>query len=81
MDILLSNLEYLPIVLLKPDYESINEHSVAELQGQFTTLLLIIVLGIIYGAVILICRNGTIQILLHIMNNLPTIKNAKYSLN
>lgn len=132
LDILLSNLAYLPIMLLNPEYESINQHSVAELQGQIPALFLIIALGImgpateevvfrllpvcflekkklqvigiittsilfmlihvqaftleefyyylpmfvtgiIYGMVTVISRNATIPILLHILNNLPTL--------
>lgn len=46
LDTLLSNLACIPIMLLNPNYESINEHSVAELQGKFPVLLLIISLGI-----------------------------------
>ncbi len=46
LDIFLSNIACLPIMLLNPEYESINEHSVAELHGQFPTWLLIIGLGI-----------------------------------
>ena len=46
LDILLSNLAFFPIMYLNPDYQSLNEHSVAELQGKFPALLLIIALGI-----------------------------------
>ena len=132
LDILLSNLAFFPIMLLNPDYQSLNEHSVAELQGKFPALLLIIALGImgpvteevifriapisltekkgkriivvlvtavlfmlvhmhaftveeflyniphfvtglVYGIVMVLSRNVTIPILLHIMNNLPAI--------
>ncbi len=117
---------------LNPEYQSLNEHSVAELQGKFPALLLIIALGImgpvteevifrvvpisltekkgkkimivlvtailfmlmhmhaftveeflynipqfvtglIYGIVMVLSRNVTIPLLLHIMNNLPAI--------
>ena len=130
LDILLSNLAFFPIMLLNPEYQSLNEHSVAELQGKFPALLLIIALGImgpvteevifriapisltekkgkriivvlvtavlfmlvhmhaftveeflynlphfvtglVYGIVMVLSRNVTIPILLHIMNNLP----------
>lgn len=132
LDILLSNLAFFPIMLLNPDYQSLNEHSVAELQGKFPALLLIIALGImgpvteevifriapisltekkgkriivvlvtavlfmlvhihaftveeflynlphfvtglVYGIVMVLSRNVTIPILLHIMNNLPAM--------
>lgn len=132
LDILLSNLAFFPIMLLNPEYQSLNEHSVAELQGKFPALLLIIALGImgpvteevifriapislmekkgkrimivlvtailfmlmhvhaftveeilynipqfvtglIYGIVMVLSRNVTIPILLHIMNNLPAM--------
>jgi len=132
LDILLSNLAFFPIMYLNPDYQSLNEHSVAELQGKFPALLLIIALGImgpvaeevvfrlapisltekkskriivvlvtavlfmlvhmhaftveeflyniphfvtglVYGIVMVLSRNVTIPILLHIMNNLPAI--------
>ena len=132
LDILLSNLAFFPIMLLNPEYQSLNEHSVAELQGKFPALLLIIALGImgpvteevifriapislmekkgkrimivlvtailfmlmhvqaftveeilynipqfvaglIYGIVMVLTRNVTIPILLHIMNNLPAM--------
>jgi len=46
LDILLSNLALIPINCINPDYQSINEHSVAELQGKFPVLLLVIALGI-----------------------------------
>ena len=132
LDILLSNLAFFPIMLLNPEYQSLNEHSVAELQGKFPALLLIIALGImgpvteevifrlapisltekkgkrimivivtatlfmlihvhaftveeflynipqfvsglIYGIVMVLSRNVTIPILLHILNNLPAV--------
>lgn len=132
LDILLSNLAFFPIMLLNPEYQSLNEHSVAELQGKFPALLLIIALGImgpvteevifriapisltekkgkrimivlvtavlfmlvhmhaftveeflynlphfvtglVYGIVMVLSRNVTIPILLHIMNNLPAM--------
>ena len=132
LDILLSNLAFIPIMLLNPEYQSLNEHSVAELQGKFPALLLIIALGImgpvaeevvfrlapisltekkskriivvlvtavlfmlvhihaftveeflynlphfvtglVYGIVMVLSRNVTIPILLHIMNNLPAM--------
>ncbi|MBE5941933.1 MAG: CPBP family intramembrane metalloprotease [Lachnospiraceae bacterium] len=132
LDILLSNLAFFPIMYLNPEYQSLNEHSVAELQGKFPALLLIIALGImgpvaeevvfrlapisltekkskriivvlvaavlfmlvhmhaftveeflynlphfvtgsVYGIVMVLSRNVTIPILLHIMNNLPAI--------
>ena len=132
LDILLSNLAFLPMMYLNPEYQSLNEHSVAELQGKFPALLLIIALGImgpvaeevvfrlapisltekkskriivvlvtavlfmlvhihaftveeflynlphfvtglVYGIVMVLSRNVTIPILLHIMNNLPAI--------
>ena len=132
LDILLSNLAFVPIMYLNPEYQSLNEHSVAELQGKFPALLLIIALGImgpvaeevvfrlapisltekkskriivvlvaavlfmlvhihaftveeflynlphfvtgsVYGIVMVLSRNVTIPILLHIMNNLPAI--------
>lgn len=132
LDILLSNLAFFPIMLLNSEYQSLNEHSVAELQGKFPALLLIIALGImgpvteevifriapislmekkgkrimivlvtailfmlmhvhaftveeilynipqfvtglIYGIVMVLSRNVTIPILLHIMNNLPAM--------
>ena len=132
LDILLSNLAFFPIMYLNPEYQSLNEHSVAELQGKFPALLLIIALGImgpvteevifriapnsltekkgkrimivlatailfmlmhmhaftveeflynlpqfvtglIYGIVMVLSRNVTIPLLLHIMNNLPAI--------
>ncbi len=132
LDVLLSNIARLPITHLNPDYISLNEHSVAELQGKFPALLLIIALGImgpvaeevlfrlapisltekkskmiivvlvtavlfmlvdihaftveeffynlphfvtglVYGIVMVLSRNVTIPILLHIMNNLPAM--------
>ncbi len=132
LDILLSNLAFFPIMYLNPEYQSLNEHSVAELQSKFPALLLIIALGImgpvaeevvfrlapisltekkgkkimivlvaavlfmlvhmhaftveeflynlphfvtgsVYGIVMVLSRNVTIPILLHIMNNLPAI--------
>ena len=132
LDILLSNLAFLPMMYLNPEYQSLNEHSVAELQGKFPALLLIIALGImgpvteevifrlapisltekkgkrimivlvtatlfmlihvhaftveefmynipqlvsglIYGIVMVLSRNVTIPIFLHILNNLPAI--------
>ncbi len=132
LDIFLSNLAFFPIMHLNPEYQSLNEHSVAELQGKFPALLLIIALGImgpvteevifrlapisltekkskriiavlvtaalfmlvhmhaftveeflyniphfvtglIYGIVMVLSRNVTIPILLHIMNNLPAV--------
>ena len=132
LDILLSNLAFFPIMYLNPDYQSLNEHSVAELQGKFPALLFIIALGImgpvaeevvfrlapisltekkskriivvlvtavlfmlvhmhaftveeflyniphfvtglVYGIVMVLSRNVTIPILLHIMNNLPAM--------
>lgn len=132
LDILLSNLAFFPIMLLNPEYQSLIEHSVAELQGKFPALLLIIALGImgpvteevifriapirltekkgkriivvlvtavlfmlvhmhaftveeflynlphfvtglVYGIVMVLSRNVTIPILLHIMNNLPAM--------
>ena len=132
LDSLLSNLAFFPIMLLNPEYQSLNEHSVAELQGKFPALLLIIALGImgpvteevifriapisltekkgkriivvlvtavlfmlvhmhaftveeflyniphfvtglVYGIVMVLSRNVTIPILLHIMNNLPAM--------
>ena len=132
LDILLSNLAFFPIMHLNPEYQSLNEHSVTELQGKFPALLLIIVLGImgpvaeevvfrlapisltekkskmmivvlvtailfmlvhihvftveeflynlphfvtglVYGIVMVLSRNVTIPILLHIMNNLPAM--------
>lgn len=131
-DILLSQLASIPIMHLNPEYQSLNEHSVAELQGKFPALLLIIALGIlgpvteeavfrlapiglaekrgkkitavlvtaalfmlvhihaftveeflynlphfvtglVYGTVMVVSRNATIPILLHIMNNLPAV--------
>ena len=141
LDILLSNLAFIPIMLLNPEYQSLNEHSVAELQGKFPALLLIIALGImgpvteevifrlspisltekkgkrivivlvtatlfmlmhvhaftveeflynipqlvsglIYGIVMVLSRNVTIPIFLHILNNLPAIVLAtKYITN
>ena len=132
LDSLLSNLAFFPIMYLNADYQSLNEHSVAELQGKFPALLLIIALGImgpvteevifrlapisltekkskriivvlitatlfmlvhmhaftveeflyniphfvtgvIYGLVMVLSRNVTIPIFLHILNNLPAI--------
>ncbi len=132
LDILLSNLAFLPMMYLNPEYQSLNEHSVAALQGKFPALLLIIALGImgpvteevifrlapisltekkgkrimivlvtatlfmlmhvhaftieeflynipqfvsglIYGIVMVLSRNVTIPILLHILNNLPAV--------
>ncbi len=132
LDIFLSNLAFFPIMHLNPEYQSLNEHSVAELQGKFPALLLIIALGImgpvteevifrlapisltekkskriiavlvtaalfmlvhmhaftveeflyniphfvtglIYGIVMVLSRNVTIPILLHIMNKLPAV--------
>lgn len=132
LDIFLSNLAFFPIMHLNPEYQSLNEHSVAELQGKFPALLLIIALGImgpvteevifrlapisltekkgkrimivivtatlfmlihvhaftveeflynipqfvsglIYGIVMVLSRNVTIPILLHILNNLPAV--------
>ena len=132
LDVLLSNIACLPITHLNPDYISLNEHSVTELQGKFPALLLIIALGImgpvaeevvfrlapisltekkskmmivvlvtatlfmlvhihaftveeflynlphfvtglVYGIVMVLSRNVTIPILLHIMNNLPAM--------
>jgi len=132
LDILLSNLAFFPIMHLNPEYQSLNEHSVTELQGKFPALLLIIVLGVmgpvaeevvfrlapisltekkskmmivvlvtailfmlvhihvftveeflynlphfvtglVYGIVMVLSRNVTIPILLHIMNNLPAM--------
>ena len=141
LDILLSNLAIFPIMYLNPEYQSLNEHSVAELQGKFPALLLIIALGImgpvteevifrlapirltekkgkkfmivlvtailfllmhvhaftveeflynipqlvsglIYGLVMVLSRNVTIPIFLHILNNLPAIVLAtKYITN
>ena len=141
LDILLSNLAFLPMMYLNPEYQSLNEHSVAELQGKFPALLLIIALGImgpvteevifrlapisltekkgkrimivlvtatlfmlihvhaftveeflynipqlvsglIYGIVMVLSRNVTIPIFLHILNNLPAIVLAtKYITN
>ena len=46
LGIFLSNLAFFPIMHLNPEYQSLNEHSVAELQGKFPALLLIIALGI-----------------------------------
>ena len=46
LDILLSNLAYFPIMHLNPEYQSLNEHSVAALQDKFPAFLLIIALGI-----------------------------------
>lgn len=46
LDVLLSNLALLPIMSLSPDYTSVNEHSVAGLQGLFPALLLVVSLGI-----------------------------------
>ncbi len=132
LDSLLSNLAFFPIMYLNADYQSLNEHSVAELQGKFPALLLIIALGImgpvteevifrlapisltekkskrimvvlitatlfmlvhmhaftveeflyniphfvtgvIYGLVMVLSRNVTIPIFLHILNNFPAI--------
>ena len=132
LDILLSNLAYFPIMHLNPEYQSLNEHSVAALQDKFPAFLLIIALGImgpvteevifrlapisltekkstrimvilvtatlfmlvhihaftvdeflynlphfvtglIYGIVMILSRNVTIPILLHVMNNLPAV--------
>ena len=132
LDMILSNLAALPITYLNPEYQSLNEHSVSELQGKFPALLLIIALGImgpvteevvfrlapigstekrctkiivilvaavlfmlvhihaftvveflynlphfvtglIYGAVMVVSRNATLPVLLHMMNNLPAM--------
>ena len=132
LDVLLSDLARLPIMHLNPEYLSLNEHSVVELQGKFPAFLLIIALGImgpvteevifriapislmekkgkrimivlvtavlfmlvhihaftveeflyniphfvtglVYGIVMVLSRNVTIPILLHIMNNLPAM--------
>ena len=132
LDILLSNLAAIPSMHFYPEYQSLNEHSVTELQGKFPALLLIIALGImgpvaeeavfrlapisltekkskmiivvivtavlfmlvhihaftveeflynlphfvtglVYGIVMVLSRNVTIPILLHIMNNLPAM--------
>ena len=132
LDILLSNLAAIPSMHFYPEYQSLNEHSVAELQGKFPALLLIIALGImgpvaevavfrlapisltekkskmiivvlvtavlfmlvhihaftveeflynlphfvtglVYGIALVLSRNVTIPILLHIMNNLPAM--------
>ena len=132
LDILLSNLAAIPSMHFYPEYQSLNEHSVTELQGKFPALLLIIALGImgpvseevvfrlspisltekkskmiivvlvtavlfmlvhihaftveeflynlphfvtglVYGIVMVLSRNATIPILLHIMNNLPAM--------
>jgi len=131
-DILLTNLAFIPIMNLNPEYQSLNEHSVSSLQGKFPALLLIAALGImgpvaeevvfrlapiglaekksekimavlvtaalfmlvhmhaftveeflyniphfvtglIYGSVMVLSRNVTIPMLLHIMNNLPGV--------
>lgn len=129
LDIVLSNLALIPGMQLHPDYQSMNEHSVAELRGKFPAPLLIIALGImgpvteeavfrlapigltdrkgkkivvilaaalfmlvhmhaftveeflynlpqlvtgvIYGTAMVLSRNATVPVLLHIMNNLP----------
>lgn len=132
LDMLLSNLAALPMMQLDPDYQSLNEHSVAELQGKFPALLTIVALGImgpvteevvfrlapiggaekkstkivvifaaaalfmlvhlhaftvkeflynlpqfvtglIYGTALVVSRNATIPVLLHVMNNLPAL--------
>lgn len=132
LDIVLSNLALIPSMQLHPEYQSMNEHSVAELRGQFPAPLLIIALGImgpvteetvfrlapmgltekkgqkivvilaaaalfmlvhmhaftveeflynlpqfvtgvIYGTAMVLSRNATVPVLLHIMNNLPAI--------
>nr|MBP3598849.1 CPBP family intramembrane metalloprotease [Eubacterium sp.] len=132
LDIFLSNLACIPMMHLNPEYQSFNEHSVAELQGKFPALLLIIALGImgpvaeeivfrvapirltekkskrimvvlvtaalfmlvhihaftveeflyniphfvtglIYGIVMILSRNVTIPMSMHIMNNLPAV--------
>ena len=139
LDILLSNLAFFPIMYLNPDYQSLSEHSVAERQGKFPALLLIIAVGImgpvaeevvfrlapisltekkskriivvlvtavlfmlvhmhaftveeflyniphfvtglVYGIVMVLSRNVTIPILLHIMNNLPAMVVATFFL-
>lgn len=131
-DILLENLAAIPIMQLNPDYQSLNEHSVAELLEKFPALLSIIafgimgpvteeavfrlapislvektgkkmlavlaaavlfmlvhlhaftveeflynlphfVTGVVYGTALVLSRNATIPILLHIMNNLPAM--------
>ena len=131
-DIILTNLAFIPIMNLNPEYQSLNEHSVSSLQGKFPALLLIVALGImgpvaeevvfrlapiglaekkskkimavlvtaalfmlvhmhaftveeflyniphfvtglIYGSVMVLSRNVTIPMLLHIMNNLPGV--------
>lgn len=134
-DILLSNLALIPLMFINPDYQSLNEHSVSELQGKFPALLLIIALGImgpvteevvfrlapilstsstrakskkliailvaaalfmlvhmhaftleeflynlpqfvtgiVYGAALVLSKNATVPVLLHIMNNLPAL--------
>ena len=46
LDMVLSNLAAVPGSLLYPNYEAMNEHSVAELVGRFPALLLIVSLGI-----------------------------------
>lgn len=46
LDILLSNLAAIPITQLAPEYQSMNEHSVAELQGKFPAVFMILALGI-----------------------------------
>ncbi len=46
LDIVLTNLALIPMMYLNPDYQSLNEHSVSEIQGKFPALLLIIALGI-----------------------------------
>lgn len=138
LDMVLSNLAAVPGSLLYPNYEAMNEHSVAELVGKFPALLLIVSLGImgpvteevifrlapigltgkkhqkimmvfaaaalfmlvhmhaftweellsnlphfatglVYGFALVISRNATLPVLLHMMNNLPAMLLATLS--